>query len=546
MENLITTAHNLRESLQKNPQNEPMLYNLGVISFQLALSQQAGYSLEESRKLLEDATRLNPKRASSWYYIASICENQGNVDDCIEAYENALASDEKSSISLACFNNLVAYGRLDEAAKVSDRAVNAFPDHPAAWTSMAMVLRDNKNLDWAKVCFEKAAVLLKNNPENADASIGATVHNNLAVLSQNLTLAAQHYRTSLSYLPNDMSSLYNLAVLLIGRGEPLDLSEAVELLRRLLTIHEHPQAAFLLSALTSSADFSEAPPEYTRSLFDALAAQEYESDPRSAEQVASMLLRNLPLIQPENDGTTTPAFYNASIIEIGVGTGLLGKKLRKEGALGRLIGCDLSSGMLTIASQLHVDRVAILRKVSDQSQDFSLVSAIVPKNGADPVELKEVYDEVYEGPAAAFLQEMPSHSVDIVVAADTFTYIGDLEDVFAGARKVLREGGVMAFTVDLLDQVEEVTHTLIGAESDEDSTVKEEKLPHSNHTTKVEESDKVRGYKLMPDARFAHSEAYIHKLAVKYGYDVVEKSHFFSRWRGQEAVHDLVVLLEAI
>lgn len=104
------------------------------------------------------------------------------------------------------------------------------------------------------------------------------------------------------------------------------------------------------------------------------------------------------------------------IIELGVGTGLCGPLVRNIAA--RLIGVDMSTNMLSEAMQLQ-DGTG--RKVYD----------ILIK--------KEMHD---------FLRESPAEVADVVMSATALSYVGELSELFPMVAKVLRPGGVFAFTVD--------------------------------------------------------------------------------------------------
>ncbi len=71
---------------------------------------------------------------------------------------------------------------------------------------------------------------------------------------------------------------------------------------------------------------------------------------------------------------------------------------------------------------------------------------------------------------------------DLVLAADVFIYVGALEPVFAGVARVLAPGGVFAFSVEELAEGGEL--------------------------------------RLMPSLRYAHSEAYVRRLAQAHGLQV--------------------------
>jgi predicted TPR repeat methyltransferase len=92
-------------------------------------------------------------------------------------------------------------------------------------------------------------------------------------------------------------------------------------------------------------------------------------------------------------------------LDLGCGSGLMGRALR--GRVERLVGVDLSPAMLA-------------RAVG--------------------------YDELAVGDLVAFLHERTG--ADLLVAADTLVYLGDLAPVFAAAAQAMAPGGLFAFTVE--------------------------------------------------------------------------------------------------
>ena len=91
----------------------------------------------------------------------------------------------------------------------------------------------------------------------------------------------------------------------------------------------------------------------------------------------------------------------------------------------------------------------------------------------DTARRRQIFDYLFHSELTAFLQTR-SKSFDLVVATDVFIYIGDLALVFAGVREALRDGGWFGFSIET---------------SDTDDFV------------------------LRPTRRYAHSVAYLQKLA---------------------------------
>lgn len=113
-----------------------------------------------------------------------------------------------------------------------------------------------------------------------------------------------------------------------------------------------------------------------------------------------------------------PGRIDHVILDIGVGTGLCGPGLRDVAA--HITGVDFSSAMLAEAMKL---------------QD------------ADG---KKVYDALIKRELHEFLQEGRDDAFDIAIAASTMSYIGDVQPLFIQVARVLKKGGLFAFTADAL------------------------------------------------------------------------------------------------
>ncbi len=59
-----------------------------------------------------------------------------------------------------------------------------------------------------------------------------------------------------------------------------------------------------------------------------------------------------------------------------------------------------------------------------------------------------VYDALVVGDATALLRRQPPAAFDLVVAADSLVYIGDLAPLFAAAATALTANGLIAFSVE--------------------------------------------------------------------------------------------------
>jgi predicted TPR repeat methyltransferase len=92
---------------------------------------------------------------------------------------------------------------------------------------------------------------------------------------------------------------------------------------------------------------------------------------------------------------------------------------------------------------------------------------------------RATYDELLCEDLHAVLARL--RGVDLIVAADVFIYVGALETTFASCAGALRPGGLLAFSVERSDRADVVFHA---------------------------------------NLRFAHSDAYIRRLASEHGFAI--------------------------
>ena len=64
---------------------------------------------------------------------------------------------------------------------------------------------------------------------------------------------------------------------------------------------------------------------------------------------------------------------------------------------------------------------------------------------------KKTYDALIRRDMHEFMRTAAAESYDIVMASGVFCYVGDLSDVYAQAARVLKTGGIFAFTADKMD-----------------------------------------------------------------------------------------------
>ena len=116
-----------------------------------------------------------------------------------------------------------------------------------------------------------------------------------------------------------------------------------------------------------------------------------------------------------------------------------------------------------------------------------------------------VYDALFVDEAVAFLQAAASGAYDLVAAADVLVYLGDLSALFAAVARALKSEGLFAFTVEM-------------AFGDED-------------------------FVLASSMRFRHSGAYVRRISVAAGFDVLSLDAGSTRVEREAPVPSLVAAL---
>src|SRR6266567_544570 len=218
------------------------------------------------------------------------------------------------------------------------------------------------------------------------------------------------------------------------------------------------RAAEKLSEVEAMRRASRSAPGYVRHLFDQFSSDYERKMLVELSYRAHLILRGLAALV----GITGPGL---DILDLGCGTGLAGNAFRDLAR--RLDGVDLSPLMVE-----HARRRGIYDSLVIQDVEAALVTA---------------------GPA-----------YDLILAADTLVYLGDLVGLFRGASVRLKKGGFFLFTV--------------------------EKKPGE-------------GFELGPKRRYRHSEAYLREESSRAGLEVMGLLDCSPRQEAKSPVEGLAVAL---
>jgi predicted TPR repeat methyltransferase len=356
------------------------------------------------------------------------------------------------------FRGIVVFqlGRLSEAEALIRRAVELAPSYPDAHNNLGNVLQHQKRAEEAMTCYERALAL---RPDLADAhnNLGnalqqqkryeeavsryeraialrpdmADAHLNLGRALEALDRMAEAldaFRQAVLLRPFHADSYRGLGWVLYGQGR---IDEAAEVYRKWLSFEpDNPLAAHQLAGCTGHEVPARASDAYVQTLFESFAG--------TFDKVLESLQYRAPaLVAQAAAEVLGPPAARLDILDAGCGTGLCAEHFKPFAR--RLVGIDLSLEMLKRAA------------------------------------MRKLYDELFMGELTGYVGAEPA-AWDLVVSADTLVYFGDLTGAMVAARRGLRPGGHLVFTLERSD----------------------ESLPE--------------GFKINPHGRYSHTEAYVRRV----------------------------------
>ncbi len=220
---------------------------------------------------------------------------------------------------------------------------------------------------------------------------------------------------TLALRPDDATAHALLGTVLVAS----ERDAVVHAYRRLVasTTPPNPRAQHRLAVLTGEGpSATSAAPEYVSQVFDELADSFEEKLVEHLQyRVPWDLYEAVRALRPP----PPPPAKGWRVLDLGMGTGLCGKQFQAycrglEG--GAMVGCDLSPKMAAKARE----------------------------GGAyTEVRVQDVHDALRQEAATP-------GSLDLVLSADTWIYVGKLDEAFALAARALCAGGLFAFSIEEL------------------------------------------------------------------------------------------------
>jgi predicted TPR repeat methyltransferase len=361
----------------------------------LAILLQKNEQLTEAREVYRRVLKMDPDHADALHYAGVLAHQQGRNEEAVALIERSLALVPDRA---DCYSNLgiifQSTGRLDQAIDAYRRAIAIDPRHANAHNNLGVLLRATGKPSEAEAAY-RTAIQLK--PDHIDA------YTNLGILLNGLKRteeAAACYCKVITLQPKHREARRLLMLAHCTLGE---IDAAVNILEEWLEKEpQDPIALHLRAACTGRDVPARASNAFVEQTFDSFAAS-FESklerlSYRAPALVAAML---------EHSGLKPSK--RLDVLDAGCGTGLCGPLVLPYAR--RLVGVDLSGGMLAHAKEKHV------------------------------------YDALVKTELTEYLRAN-REAFDLIVSADTLVYFGDLENALAAAADALRPNGLLVFTLE--------------------------------------------------------------------------------------------------
>ncbi|MCI5165366.1 MAG: tetratricopeptide repeat protein [Candidatus Electrothrix sp. GM3_4] len=329
------------------------------------------------------------------------------VAEAIELYEKILAQFPDADVvlynqGLALFDS----ERYAEAAAVFARAVEFYQDDADTWYNLGLALKQEQRYSEAEDAYKQALAL---EPDDQDVLFNLA---NCCRESGDVEQAAAAYARLLELDPDHVSALNNFAYLCHLRH---DNAQAEQLYLRLLVLQpDYPCTQHMLAALTGK-DTGTPENAYVRDLFDQYSDSFEQSLMKKLEyrvpELLFDLVRRTQAAQEKNSEQPEQLHEQPYVhcLDLGCGTGLAGKLFTS--CCQQLSGVDLSEKMIVRAAE------------------------------------KGIYDRIVADDVVHFLCE-DEQQYDLLVAADLFTYLADLEPLLLASFQRTAPGGLFVFSTE--------------------------------------------------------------------------------------------------
>jgi len=298
-------------------------------------------------------------------------------------------------------NRYANLGQLDTAVSYYKKSLAIKPDYAEAHYNLGFSLHRLGQLDAAVRSYKKVVAI---KPDYAEA------HNN-KILSVIYLFTKGQIPDAIDILealikdnPNDALLFNMIGGCYVSQGQP---DMAIKCYQKALTIKpDYAVPQHMLNALTGNTS-TEPPKEYVKNLFDDYAERFDDSLIKQLGYKLPFLIKELILkLDP-------PRNKFKKVIDLGCGTGLIGKELRDIS--NNLTGIDISSNMVAKTREL------------------------------------DVYDHLIVGDIVDILSSS-NEKYDLFITLDVLVYIGELTKIFKTVRQCCNKNALFIFSIETQEE----------------------------------------------------------------------------------------------
>ncbi|MES2089445.1 MAG: tetratricopeptide repeat protein [Pseudomonadota bacterium] len=358
---------------------------------------------------------------------------------------------------------LYGQGRYAEAETLAQSMAKQYPENGFGWKVLGAVLKQMGRTADALAPMQKAALLMPMDYE---------VYNNLGVVLKELGRlehAVACGRRAIELKPDYAEAHGNLGAALRDQGK---LDEALASYERLLSLQpEHGEAQHQVASLKGHTT-ERAPVQYVTGVFDSYA-EKFDAHLQEVlkydapQKLAALVVKN-----------SNPPAEQLNILDLGCGTGLAGLAFAPMAS--QLVGVDLSTKML------------------------------------EKAQARNLYQRLECSDLLPMMSNEKNASYDLIISTDVFIYIGKIDAIVTEAKRLLRPGGLFAFSIEALE------------------------ASASDHVGQGLEPE----YQLENTGRYSQSTTYIDRLASENKFTTLEMVPTHIRIDNSKPIHGYLVLLQ--
>lgn len=468
-----------KAALKISPNYTQALLNLGTIAYR----QQ---KLETAQNHYKKILSYSPNNSQAHFNLGLIATQNNELKQAITHFTATLTVQPEHARSHGQLGNIyLTQEHYQEATEHFLKRLELEPQNAQTWHSLGQAQLKLKHVSAAIESFENCLAHDSKHPQvNQDLA-------NALLMSEDYSRALSYYFKQLQIDPLP-ESYYNIGVLLMYQEKN---QEAIEYIKQAIVLDpnnlschinlasiylktnciiestQHYEKAleidpnnqeiqYILAAINNKTPPKRAPNEYLQNLFDQYA-NHYD------KHLVEVLKYNVPSALLNLFETHYPDRSNLRVLDLGCGTGLGGEHFREISK--HLIGVDISEKMLERARS------------------------------------KQLYDELILADIHEVL--IKQKDIDLIIAADVFSYSGDLNSLIQQCHSSLNEGGVLAFSVECLP-------------------------------------DNSQDYALQPSIRYAHSKNYIKKVLNHHQFKLMDITNSVLRLQNKQSISGHLIIFE--